>query len=175
MGTCGRVGLPSALLLAIAAGSSRGEDHPARTVEPDFYLVYVACRLNGSTFGNASPDDDGFVEMKLQGMVTGCETSIKKRLTCTTTFADSAKPVQYDMRITTETNEMIVLETDNGGDFVAIRADTNRVISTSRLHSSKMLGTKTCHGYRLTPDEYKVLQKRQRKRDPGNTEQAPKR
>lgn len=96
--------------------------------------------------------------MKPQGHQTYCTRTGKKALDCITVFAeDGAKPARYEMKITTEMSQMLIIESDSGGDWVVMKPETGRVISTTRLLDIGSFGMKVCHGVFFTGDEFKAM------------------
>ncbi len=133
--------------------------------DPDFHFSFRSCRISGSSLTEPSSKNDGFIEMKTGPHHTACERVGKKRLSCITIFEEEgAKPVVYDMTVTTETSQLLVVESENAADYLVVRPDTGRVVSTTRMVAERYLATKLCHGIYMTGDEFKAFEAQEAKR-----------
>jgi len=139
-------------------GSSPLAAENATRFEPDFFFDFSACRTVAVPFSPPSKKDDGFIMDKPSAHRTACMRVGKKELECITLFeGKSAAPAAYKMRITTELTQMIVIESENAGDFLVVKPAESRVVSTTRIVGETFLATKTCHGIYLTGDELKAM------------------
>jgi hypothetical protein len=146
----------SGILLLL--GSSPLVAENANRFEPDFFFDFSACRTVAAPLGPPSKKDDGFIMDKPSIHRTACMRVGKKELECVTLFeGKSAKPAVYKMRITTELTQMIIIESENGGDFLVAKPAEGRVVSTTRIVGESFLATKMCHGVYLTGDELKAM------------------
>ena len=139
-------------------GSSPVAAEKADRFDPDFFFDFSACRTVAAPFGPPSKKDDGFTMYKPSTHRTACMRVGKKELDCITVFEDkSAAPAVYKMRITTELTQLLIIESENGGDFLVAKPAEGRVVSTTRIVGETFLATKTCHGAYLTGDELKEM------------------
>lgn len=149
--------------VAVAPIGAWAEKQP--DFDPDFHFILLNCRISGATLAEPPTKNDGFSEMKTSGYHTACERTAKKKLSCITVFEEeNAKPAFYDMTITTEASKLLIVESQNAGDFIVARPDTGRVVATTRMLGEEYVATKLCHGVFLTGDEYKAMEAKQKRK-----------
>lgn len=133
--------------------------------DPDFYFSFFACRTIGSSLG-APGKGDGIHETRPKAHSTACARVGKKALDCITFFDEkNSPPVRYDMTITTDSSQMLIIESAGGsaGDWLIVKPATGRVVSTTRMVDERYLAQKLCHGVYLTGDEFKAMQAKRAK------------
>lgn len=146
--------LATAALMTCFASSAFGDP----TATPDFFFDFAWCQIYSASLGTPPAKNDGFVQFKTKGHSTACVRSGRKELDCVTAFEEpQTKPIRYPMKVRAELTQMLVLETENGGDYLMARPDTGRVNMTIRMAHENGLGVKVCHGTWVTGDELKAL------------------
>ncbi len=151
-----------ALTLFAIATPTTADDAPQ--FDPDFYFDFARCRISGAGLAQPYSKNDGFADLKTQGYQMGCQRKPKKLMECLIAFEEKgAKPVIVDMKIVIESNAMLVLESESGGDFLTGRPSTGLVVSSTRILDERSMAVKMCHGTYLTGDEFRAMQQARKK------------
>lgn len=142
--------------LVTMLGTAHAEEHP---FDPDFIFSFQSCRTVVSSL-DADMPGDGFKEVQGPTHEVACERAGKRALKCLIVFSDpDAPPVRIDMRVETDSTQLLMLTSTNGGDFIIAKPSTGRVIATSRILGDGYTANKTCRGMYMSGDEFRAMNK----------------
>ncbi len=154
--------------IAFLAGSSEAAADDESVFDPDFHFVFTTCTTMGTGLNGPAKTKDGiYTAPATYAHHTACERTGKKSIDCLTVFDEpGAKPASYSMYIKVEASQLLIIESENGGDYLVVKPEAGRVVSTTRILGENFFASKMCHGMYLTGDEFKALGKRKAEAKP---------